>query len=134
VTVTVYFTDSARFALGTPPFETAVTRTVPTRSDLPAAVLDEFFGGPTPEEQAMGLERIASGFTGYSSLQIEGGIARVHLLGPCASNGATYTIAQPILANLLPFSEIDYVKIYDEEGTTEDPVGMTNSIPVCLEP
>ena len=134
VSITVYFTDSARYAVGTPPFEGAVTRHVAPGSDLPAAVLDEFFRGPTPEEQALGLERITSGFTGYSLLRIENGIAHLYLVGPCASNGAIYTIAQPILANLLPFPEIDYVKIYDQEGTTENPEGPTNSIPACLEP
>jgi len=97
-------------------------------------VLDEFFRGPTPAERALGLERIDSGFTGYSNLSVEEGIAHLYLVGPCASNGATYTIAQPILANLLPFPEIDYVKIYDEAGTTENPEGPDSSIPGCLEP
>src|SRR3972149_3444371 len=79
--------------------------------------------------RALGLERIDSGFTGYSNLSVEEGIAHLYLVGPCASNGATYTIAQPILANLLPFPEIDYVKIYDEAGTTENPEGPDSSIP-----
>jgi hypothetical protein len=134
IPITVYFTDSARYAVGTPPFEAAVTRTIPTTDDLAAAVLDEFFLGPTPEEQARGLERIASGFTGYRDLVIEDGIAHVYLAGPCTSHGATYTIAQPLMANLLQLPNIEYVKIYDEEGTTEVPDGPSNSIPFCLEP
>jgi len=134
IEITVYFTDGGRYAVGTPPFEAAVTRAVPSTANLAHAVLDEFFRGPTPAERALGLERIDSGFTGYSNLSVEEGIAHLYLVGPCASNGATYTIAQPILANLLPFPEIDYVKIYDEAGTTENPEGPDSSIPGCLEP
>jgi hypothetical protein len=134
VPITVYFTDSARYAAGTPPFEAAVTRMIASTGDLAAAVLDEFFLGPTPEEQARGLERIASGFTGYRDLVIEDGTAHIYLAGPCTSHGATYTIAQPLMANLLQLPDIEYVKIYDEEGTTEVPDGPSNSIPFCLEP
>jgi hypothetical protein len=132
--VTVYFTDRARYAAGTPPFEVAVTRMVPAMANPPDAVLTEFFTGPTSDEQAEGLEAVTSGFTGYSALQIQDGIARLYLTGLCASNGATYTIAQPILANLLQFPTIQYAKIYDADGTTEQPDGPVNSIPICLEP
>jgi hypothetical protein len=134
IQVTVYFTDRARYAAGTPPFESPVVRNAPALADPPQAVLTEFFVGPTPEEQAQGLEAITSGFTGYSALQIQDGIARVYLTGTCFSNGATYTVAQPILANLLQFPDVQYVKVYDENGTTEQPDGPVNSIPVCLEP
>lgn len=134
VQVTVYFTDRNSYNTGTPPFEVGVERTVPAGANLPEAVLAEFFKGPTAAEQAKGLEKIASGFTGFSALKVQGGIARVYLSGPCQSHGATYTIAQPIIKNLLQFPEIKYVKIYDADGTTEDPDGATNSIPVCLEP
>lgn len=134
IQITVYFTDRARFAAGTPPFEVGVSRMVPALANPPEAVLTEFFAGPTPEEQAQGLEAITSGFTGYSALQIQDGIARVYLTGTCASNGATYTIAQPIMASLLQFPTIQSVKIYDASGTTEQPDGPVSSIPVCLEP
>jgi hypothetical protein len=134
VPINVFFTDSTRYAAGTPPFEAAVTRTVAPGRDLAAGALDEFFRGPTPEEAALGLERITSGFTGYGALVVEDGVAHIYLLGPCMSNGATYTIAQPLMANLMQFPEIQYVKVYDEEGTTEVPDGPSNSIPFCLEP
>jgi len=134
IEIAVYFTDSNRYSTGTPPFEVAVTRYVPPTSNLPEAVLTEFFRGPTDQERAQGLELITSGFTGFSSLRIEDGVAHLYLTGPCASRGATYTIAQPLLANLLPFDEIDFVKIYDSNGETEQPTGPTNSIPFCLEP
>lgn len=134
IEIFVYFTDSNRYATGTPPFEVAVTRYVPPTSNLPEAVLTEFFRGPTEEERAQGLELITSGFTGFSSLRIEDGVAHLYLTGLCASRGATYTIAQPLLANLLQLDEIDFVKIYDSNGETEQPTGPTNSIPFCLEP
>lgn len=134
IEISVYFTDSNLFAIGTPPFEVAVTRSVAQTSNLPEAVLAEFFQGPTEEERSQGLELINSGFTGFSSLNIENGVAHVYLTGPCESRGATYTIAQPLLANLRQFDEITFVKVYDSNGETEDPSGQTNSIPFCLEP
>lgn len=134
VEATVYFTDSARYARAEPPYETAVTRTVPGDDYLPAAVLTQFFQGPTEAEQARDLEAITSGFTGFSRLTVTGGVAHVYLEGPCASRGATYTVAQPIIKNLLQFSEIQTVKIYDAEATTSNPDGPEHSIPFCLEP
>ena len=134
VEITVYFTDSQRFAVGTPPFEAAVVRRVPATGDLPTATLHEFFKGPTAEERARGLEAINSGFTGFKSLEIRSGTAHVYLSGACRSHGATYTIAQPIMKNLLQYPEIKYVKIYDAEGVTGEPAGPSNSIPPCLEP
>ena len=114
VEVTVYFTDSRRYAVGTPPFEAGVPRQVEAGADLPQAILAEFFRGPTETEQALGLEAITSGFTGFSELVIEEGTARAYLTGLCQSSGATYTIAQPIFANLSQFEEVRAIKIYDE--------------------
>ena len=134
VPITVYFTDIHLYAAGIPPFEVGVTRWVPAEANLPRAVLEAFFKGPTSEESGMGLEAITSGFTGLRELRIETGIAHLYLEGACQSLGAIYTIAQPILRNLLQFEEIQYVKIYDAEGATEEPEGLVNSIPFCLEP
>lgn len=134
VEITVYFTDLNRFNTGTMPFEVGVPRTVSATANLPEAALAEFFKGPTAAERAQGLERINSGFTGFSALKLQGGTAHVYLNGPCASHGATYCVAQPVMKNLLQFKEIEYVKIYDADGTTTDPTGPTNSIPPCLEP
>ena len=116
------------------PFEVPVQRLVPAISKRPEAVLTEFFKGPTAEERRRGLAAITSGFIGFSRLEIQDGIARVYLMGTCASGGATYTVAQPLMKNLLQFKEIKYVKIYDAAGTTETPEGPSNSIPECLEP
>ncbi len=132
--ITVYFTDTNRFKEGTMPFEVPVERLVPKTAQRPAAVLAEFFKGPTAEERQRGLAAITSGFTGFSRFEIQDGIARVYLTGSCASGGAAYTVAQPIMKNLLQFKEIKYVKIYDAAGTTETPEGPSNSIPACLEP
>lgn len=134
VAITVYFTDSNRYAEAIEPFEVAVSRTAPAGSNLPEAVLTAFFKGPTVGEAQQGLDAITSGATGFSALRIEDGIAHVTLAGECSSMGATYTIAQPLMKNLLQFEEIDYVKIYDAAGETEVPAGPSNSIPFCLEP
>ncbi len=134
VEISVYFTDRALFNAGTPPFERAVTRQVPATSNLAEAVLTEYFKGPTPDEAAQGLEAITSGFTGFSRLEVVNGTAHVYLMGTCSTGGAAYNIAAPLIRNLTQFPEIQYVKIYDENGQTGDPSGVGNSIPACLEP
>jgi hypothetical protein len=133
-TVSVYFQDMNRFAIGTEPYEKPVTRRVPDIGDLPLAVLEQLFLGPTAEEQAEGLALILSGSTGFNDFHVQAGVARISLTGHCNSNGSTYTIANLIFANLTQFPEIQFVKIYDENGETETPVGLSSSIPFCLEP
>jgi hypothetical protein len=132
--IKVFFTDRSRYAQGIEPYEIPVTRTVELVKPLPALVLDQFFLGPSTEEREQGLDLITSGFTGYRELRIINGVAHVFLEGECASQGATYTIAQPLIKNLTQFPGILYVKIYDGEGVTEDPSGPGSSIPWCLEP
>jgi hypothetical protein len=134
VTLTVYFTDMARYEYGNEPYEAAVTRMVPIPASVPEAVLHQLFLGPTDTEILDGLEVILSGTTGFSKFTVENGIARVHLTGTCASHGSTYTIANLIFANLKQFPEIAWIKIYDQNGETETPDGQSNSIPFCLEP
>ena len=134
VTVTVYFTNINRYAVGTEPYEDPVTRTVPLDDSLPQTVLAQLFLGPTPAEKAQGLDVVLSGSTGFSKLLIEDGVARVYLTGKCSSGGATYTISNLIFANLAQFPEIRWIKIYDENGETETPDGQSSSIPFCLEP
>jgi hypothetical protein len=134
VEVTVYFTDNERFVEGEPPFEAPVSRPVAASSRTPEAVMRAFFEGPTEEERDQGLVLISNGFTGFSSLTIEDGIARIYLTGECQSVGGVYTVAQPIMKNLLQFPNVEYVKIYDSRGNTQLPEGRSNSIPACLEP
>jgi hypothetical protein len=134
VEVNVYFTDENNYIQGIEPYEKPVPRLVEAGADLPEAVLHQFFLGPTPDEQAQGLVLVDSGFTAFGSLEIQDGVARVYLTGTCESTGATYTIAQPLRTNLFQFDTIHAVKIYDENGQTEDPTGPGSSIPFCLEP
>lgn len=132
--VTVYFTDEERYAVGTEPYEVGVSRTFSSQDNEAEAILRLMFEGPSEEEQAEGLRLVASGCTGYSTVEIDDGIARVYLLGDCASQGATYTIANLINVNLKQLPEITYVKIYDLNGETETPEGLSDSIPISLEP
>ena len=132
--VRVFFFNQSRFNSGAPPYEIGVWRPIFGFANLPQAVLTEYFKGPTPAEAAQGLSAVYSGVTGFSKLEIQNGVARVYLTGQCNSQGAIYTIAQPLMVNLLQFGEIQYVKIYDQNGSTEIPDGPSNSIPGCLEP
>ncbi len=134
VTVTVYFMDENMFAVGTEPYEKAVTRNLPAADDLPLLVLEQLFLGPTAGEQAQGLRLVLSGTTGFSEFRVEDGVAHIRLDGVCNSGGSTYTIANLIFANLAQFPEIEAVKIYDQDGGTEQPLGTSDSIPFCLEP
>lgn len=134
VEISVYFLDTAAFSSGTPPFAVTITRSTSSTSNLPEAVLDEFFAGPTAAEQSQGLDVILSGATGYSALDIQNGIARVYLTGTCNNQGAAYNIASLLVANLEQFDEVRFVKIYDENGHTQQPDGDSHSIPACLEP
>jgi len=133
-TITVYFTDEAKFAVGTEPYEVAVTRPLPAGVDPVRAVLDAFFAGPTADESAQGLVLVSSGFTGVGELSIENGIARIHMLGKCANNGAAYSVASLINKNLEQFPQITAYKIYDENGDNLDPDSPMSSVPYCLEP
>jgi len=134
VILNIYFTDMARYQVGTEPYEAVVTRTILTSASLPEAVLTQLFLGPSETEKARGLMVVLSGTSGFSKLNIENGIARVYLTGMCNSQGATYTIADLIFANLKQFPEIQWVKIYDQNGETETSDGQSSSIPFCLEP
>ena len=91
--VQIYFADVPRYVANTEPFETPVTRMLPDDGLLPEAAVREYFRGPTDDERARGLEALTNGCTGFSSLTIENGIARLYLTGPCSSGGATYTLA-----------------------------------------
>jgi len=136
----VFFIDVNKVEEGTPPYVTPVSRPV-----LPASpatgVMDRLFAGPTPGEAEAGLlppkfpsltER--SGATDYRNLRIRNGIARIKLTGGCDSGGSTVTVADEIMPTLKQFDTVDFVKIYDPDGETEQPRGRTDSIPFCLEP
>jgi len=102
---------------------------------LPQSALNEYFKGPGSTERFIyGWIPIYNGFTGYSKLDITNGVARVHLVGTCAPEGRDFTIANLIMLNLKQFPDIQFVKIYDENGMTQDPDGLSDSIPACLQP
>jgi hypothetical protein len=129
----VYFFDPGRFAANQEPFTVPVLR--PVLPGTPATgVMDRLFAGPTPAEAARGLQFLASGATGFTDLTISQQIARVRLTGGCSSGGSTETIAGEVFPTLRQFGTVDFVKIYDPSGTTEQPTGPVDSIPECLEP
>jgi hypothetical protein len=132
--ITVYFTNEARFAVGTEPYEDAVTRELPVGADPMRAVLDAFFAGPTDAEFAAGLRLVSSGFTHVRKFTVENGIARIYLGGTCANNGAAYSVASLINKNLSQFPEVTAFKIYDENDSNLDPDSPMSSVPYCLEP
>ncbi|SHN87750.1 Alcohol dehydrogenase GroES-like domain-containing protein [Geodermatophilus obscurus] len=78
---------------------------VPVPDGLPqtpaTGVMDRLFAGPTPAEQARGLQFLASGATGFSDLSLSQQIARVRLAGGCSSGGPTVSIAGEIFPLLL---------------------------------
>ncbi len=131
--ITVYFMDENRFVAAIEPYEVAVTRTT-AGADLPLAVLQAYFAGPTQEEFDQGLRLLSSGFTHVRELTIQDGIARVYLGGTCANNGAAYSVANLVMKNLEQFPEISAVKIYDENDENLDPDSPNSSLPYCLEP
>ncbi len=132
--LSVYFTDQNCLTSDSAPCEVAVDRWVKSSFNLPVAVLDQFFNGPGASERRRGLIAVTSGFSGYSQFEFADGVARVYLRGICNSNGATYTIANPLMVNLKQFQEIQFVKLYDENGATENPDGQGDSLPACLQP
>lgn len=132
-TVQVYFLNEPNFVAGTEPYVTPVEREVEAPAVAQGA-LEALFAGPAPEEEADGLRLETSEATGFADLEIADGIARVRLTGGCSSGGSTFTVAQEIVPTLKQFPSVQYVKILDPDGTTEEPEGPTDSIPFCLEP
>ncbi len=131
--VKVYFVDQKNMATGQEPIVRPVERKVKPPG-VAAAALDALFAGPTPSERSQGLAFVASGATGYSHLHITGDVAYVQLEGGCSSGGSTVTIAAEIVPTLRQFASVSHVKIFDPNGTTEEPAGNRDSIPTCLEP
>ena len=123
-----------RYEANLPPIEVAGKRWV--RSNMqPQGALNEYFKGPGATERYFyGWIGVYNGFTGYSRLEIRDGVAHVFLTGTCTSEGRDFTIANLIMSNLKQFPEIRFVKIYDENGQTQDPNGLSDSIPACLQP
>jgi len=129
----VWLFNRKRFTANTEPFFTPVLR--PVQALTPATgVMDRIFAGPLPTEYASGLLALLSRATGFTNLRISGGVARVQLTGGCSSGGSTVTIAGEIIPSLRQFSTVNFVRIYNPSGHTEQPNGASDSIPFCLEP
>jgi hypothetical protein len=124
-----------RYEKDLPPFVVHGVRWART-SMLPQSALNEYFKGPGATERfSYGWIALYNGFTGYSRLEIREGVAHVFLTGTCTPDGRDFNIADLLTLNLKQFPEIiQFVKIYDENGATQDPNGLSDSIPACLQP
>jgi hypothetical protein len=132
--VTVYFARNTRLINHLPPYEVGVTRYARSNISSYTTVLDQYFKGPgSTEYYSYGYRSIYDGFRGYSAFSISGNIARITLTGSCKREFESYSLAQLLQLNLKQFPTITYVKIYDEQGQTQDPDGMSDSVPVCLD-
>jgi hypothetical protein len=110
----------------------AVRRAVPDA--YPATgLLDRVFAGPTESELDRGLRLVRSGTTGFTSVSVASGIARLRLTGGCRASGST-TIADSILPTLRGLRNVNWVKIYYPAGKTQYPTGKRDSLPSCLVP
>ncbi len=131
--IDVYFVSRVRYEANTPPFVMTGVRWARTNA-VPQTALNEYFKGPGATERfSFGWIALYNGFTGYSRLEIRDGVAHVFLAGTCAPNGRDFNIADLLILNLKQFPEIRFVKIYDENGTTQNPDGLSDSIPACLQ-
>lgn len=133
VAVRVWFLDDTHAATGQEPLYRPVVRMVHPPG-VASAALDALFAGPTAAERAEGLRLVTSGATGYRNLHIADGVARVTLVGGCASGGSTMTIAGELMPTLKQFATVTNVKIFAPDGSTEEPGGTGDSVPFCLEP
>ena len=131
--IDVYFVNRVRYEATTPPFVVTGDRWARSNA-LPQSALNEYFKGPGSTERfSFGWIALYNGFSGYR-LEIRDGVAHVFLEGACAPDGRDFNIADLVMLNLKQFPEIRFVKIYDENGTTQNPDGLSDSIPACLQP
>lgn len=129
----VWFLNQKRYLANKLPFFTPVIR--PVRSDARAVgLMDRIFAGPLPAEHRAGLRLLRSRASGWTDLTIARRVARVQLVGGCSSGGSTVTVAGEIMPTLRQLKAVDWIKIYDPEGTTLTPRGHVDSVPECLEP
>jgi Sporulation and spore germination len=131
----VYFGDQQKITAGIDPVVTAVERRL-AKPPAAGAALQALFKGPSAAERERGLVFVDSHATGFADLRVsQWKVAHVRLLGPISSDGsAVITIATQIIPTLKQFATVDWVKIYDEDGKTEQPDGPVDSIPSQLEP
>jgi hypothetical protein len=134
VKINIFFVSNYRYTNNLPPFERAGVRYARS-NNVYRTLLDEYFKGPGATERfEYGWINLTNGFTGYSRFELINGVAHIYLKGTCNRAGATYTIANLLTYNLKQFPEVQFVKIYDENGSTQAPLGIVDSIPACLQP
>jgi hypothetical protein len=133
--LTVYFVDRVKYNANTPPFEVKGKRWASSSANFAKVILDEYFKGPgLTEKNDYGWIALYSGFTGYTKFELINGVAHIYLKGTCNAAGRKYTLADILMVNLKQFSTVQAVKIYDENGATQNPDGASDSIPACLTP
>ena len=132
--IDLYMVNRFRYENNLPPFVVTGDRWARTNA-LHQTALDEYFKGPGATERfSFGWIALYNGFTGYSRLEIRDGVAHVFLEGTCTPDGRDFNIADLLILNLRQFDDIRFVKIYDENGTTQNPDGLSDSVPACLAP
>jgi hypothetical protein len=132
--INVYFVGQFAYENDIPPYERVGVRWSRTNNIL-GTVLDEYFKGPGATERfSYRWIALYNGFPGYDRFEVRDGVMHIYLTGTCDRAGATYTIADLLTYNFKQFSEIRFVKIYDENGDTQNPSGLSDSIPACLQP
>lgn len=139
----VYFVDEDRATSGQEPIVRHVFRRVPFPA-VSRGQLHRFYAGPTPAEKRDGLVVVHSLVlpgsleeehrTGFTDLRVSNGVLHMAFNRPCSSGGSTITPANQLMPTLTYWSTVDHVKLYDEDGSTADPTGRSDSIPACLEP
>jgi hypothetical protein len=134
VKINVFFVSNYRYTNNLPPFERAGVRYARS-NNVYLTLLNEYFKGPgATEKYTYGWINLTNGFTGYSRFELINGVAHIYLKGTCNRANATYTIANLLTYNFKQFPEVQFVKIYDENGSTQTPIGFVDSIPACLQP
>ena len=131
--VDIYFPNTRPSGTRNAPFEEAVQRKIPGSASAITAALDQYFIGPSVEEQSRGLAALRNGFVGHRRVEFVNGVLSVYLAGSCQPTGSGYTLARPLIATLKQFPGVLYVKIYDAYDHTADAFSAADSWPVCLD-
>lgn len=125
----VYFVDSDPTHAS--PVVRSVLRQIPDATPV-NGLLDRIFAGPTDAEMGRGLRLVSNGATGFRSVSVTNGVARLRLTGGCRREGTRTSVASSIRPTLRALAQVDYIKIYDPNGRTTYPTGPRDSLPSCL--
>lgn len=97
-------------------------------------ILELLREGPNEEEQQAGAINLFDSSVVLEDLKLDEGVAHVYYTGNlCNVLGSAFNVGELVNKTLKQFTEIKYVKIY-LDGETQEPSGLSDSIPVCLEP